>query len=147
MTVPLVAPHVQAFVDRLSDEMPNGVLVGADEKPDGAGWQADGSFVDYVVVRDVPGGTVTPMLGRRYANTEVAVHTYAVAATPGNASDRRDEVREALTKARLSVDGRHVVSLDLAPMGVDREDTPEPTVWSGVDRWLLWTAEGDEEDS
>jgi hypothetical protein len=125
-----------------------GLLVGDGEAPAGGGWQgppAASRFIPYVDVHPIPGGISDGSIAEPNADSGALYQLIAVGANRAQAESIGDDVRQAMTEATFSLDGRHVTLLRLEMLGgATRDDSlrgnaVQPSVWLVSDRWRIYT--------
>jgi hypothetical protein len=143
VTTPALDPHTTAIVAAL--DAVAGLVVGDGRKPTGGGWQAGqegvGEFVGYLVVYQLPavfdGSTAEPT-----RDLDGTWQITSVGCTRQQASDVADTARTWLCDQgrTISIAGRTVIHVvHTGDAGVRRDDSTQPPLFYGVDRYLIRT--------
>jgi len=119
------------------------LVVGDGEKPDAGGWQGSpgsSTFVGYVVVHPIPGGTTDGTLEAPEERAEALYQLSAVGATRQQAEFIADRTREVMLQWPLVIAGRVVdlVSTDTLG-GAVRDDAGQPPLYQVADRYRITT--------
>jgi hypothetical protein len=135
---------------QLRDKMPDPVLVGDGEAPEGAGWTGQqpgqGTYVPWVSLHTGPGApNLQEPLGRRLASSWRL--TYFVKASGGNRSQcdfAQDAARQILSALHgLTVSdgtaGWKVQKSNYVTLGpIDRNDATDPPTFESTDTMEIW---------
>jgi hypothetical protein len=143
MTVPLLDAHTSALVAAVASGTSK--LIGDGVRPDGAGWQdntpSTGVFKAYAIAYPLPTQFDGP-LGDTNADVDGVWQFTSVGPTRHVAQDVADSIRTWLLAygRTLSIPDRTVIHVGWDGGGeVRRDDTDNPPLFYGVDRYLIRT--------
>ncbi len=122
-----------------------GLTVGDGEKPAGTGWQGtpgQSTFNGYLILYPF-GGSLDGGLANPDEDADARYHIQANGATRQQCEHLQDAARVAMAAMTLTVAGRKVIQLRIDLLGgCARDDSVQPPLWIGFDRYACWTVPG-----
>lgn len=126
--------HTDAVIAAL---VAGGLLVGDGTAPQDGGRQEDGSFVQYVVVYRIPGGSRSGNLDDPYGDAEFIYQVTCVGSSRRQAEWLADKAEVLL--AGVTVTGRQISVAPHGNPGEAREDDVTPSIFYMTPRYRLRT--------